>query len=187
MNTFLIIVIILVIVIVAIISIYNTLVAKKNQVSNISAGVDTQLKKRYDLIPNLVAAVKEYLIHEKETLQKVTELRNLAMAAKNNGEKFELNNQISKLLGGIFVAVEAYPNLKANENVLHLQRTLTEVEEQLSAARRAYNSSGMDYNNACEMFPTNIVASLFNFKKREFFEASDSEKTTPNVSELFKK
>ena len=130
MNTFLIIVIILVIVIVAIISIYNTLVAKKNQVSNISAGVDTQLKKRYDLIPNLVAAEKEYLIHEKETLQKVTELRNLAMAAKNNGEKFELNNQISKLLGGIFVAVEAYPNLKANESVLHLQRTLTEVEEQ---------------------------------------------------------
>lgn len=187
MNTFLILVIVLVVICIAIISIYNTLVAKKNQVSNVEAGIEAGLKKRYDLIPNLVSAVKEYLTHEQQTLQKVTELRNLAINCQNQNEKFNLNAEISKLLGGIFVAVEAYPNLKANENVMHLQATLTETEEQLSAARRAYNASVMEYNNACEMFPTNIVANFFNFKKAEFYEAEAQTKTAPNVAELFKK
>lgn len=187
MNAFLVICAVVAALVLAVISIYNSLIGKRNQVSNIYAGVDTQLKKRYDLIPNLVAAVKEYLTHEREVLTKVTELRNEAMAAKNDAQKFDLNNKISTLLGNIKVAVENYPELKANENVLHLQSTLTEVEEQISAARRAYNGAVMDYNNACEMFPTNLVANFFRFEKREFFAADESEKVAPNVSDMFKR
>ncbi|CZE46177.1 LemA family protein [Campylobacter geochelonis] len=177
----------IIIIALAIISTYNSLVGKRNQVKNIRAGVDTQLKKRYDLIPNLVSAVKEYLTHEKETLTKVTELRSKAMSSTSDSEAFSLNNQLSKLLGSIQVAIEAYPELKANENVMHLQSTLNEVEEQISAARRAYNSSVMIYNNAIEMFPSNIIANLFNFTKDDFFAIDESEKAAPNVSELFKK
>ncbi|PSM53032.1 LemA protein [Campylobacter blaseri] len=172
-------------VILSIISIYNSLIAKRNQVKNIRAGVDTQLKKRYDLIPNLVAAVKEYLTHEKETLTKVTELRNRAIATTSDVESFELNSQLSKLLGNIQVSIEAYPELKANENIMHLQTTLNELEEQISAARRAYNSSVMIYNNAIEMFPSSIIANIFNFQKDKFFETKGDEKETPNVGNLF--
>ena len=168
------------------VGIYNSLIAKRNQVKNIRAGVFTQLKKRYDLIPNLVATVKEYMTHEKETLERVTELRSRAIKSQDTAETFDLNNQISKLLGGINVAIEAYPTLKANENVMHLQATLNEVEEQISASRRAYNSSVMTYNNAIEMFPSNIVANFFKFQKDEFFKMEESEKVAPNVSELFK-
>lgn len=174
------------ILVLAIIGIYNSLISKRNQVSNVAAGVDTQLKKRYDLIPNLVASVKEYLVHEREVLSKITELRSQAMNATNNAQKFDLNNQLSTLLGNLRVAVENYPDLKANQNVLHLQGVLTEVEEQISASRRAYNGAVMEYNNACEMFPTNIIANAFNFKKSEFFKTTEEEKVAPNVKDLFK-
>lgn len=186
MSAFLIILVIVIVAILWAIGVYNGLISKKNQVKNIRAGVDTQLKKRYDLIPNLVSTVKEYLTHEKETLTKVTALRNKAMATADKGEEFALNNEITKLLGGINVAIEAYPNLKANENVMHLQATLTETEEQISAARRAYNSSVMTYNNAIQMFPSNIIANMFNFKDELFFKAEDNQKVAPNVGELFK-
>ncbi|NLY03628.1 MAG: LemA family protein [Campylobacter sp.] len=169
------------------VGIYNLLISKRNQVKNIRAGVDTQLKKRYDLIPNLVATVKEYMKHEKETLSEITSLRSRAMSTKDRAEEFDLNNQLSKLLSGINVAIEAYPELKASQNVMHLQETLTETEEQISAARRAYNSSVMSLNNAIEMFPSNIIASMFNFKKDLFFEIEEGEKTAPNISEMFKK
>lgn len=187
MTVFLVLLAILVAVVLWGIGTYNSLIGKRNQVKNIRAGVDTQLKKRYDLIPNLVATVKEYMTHERETLTKVTALRNQAMRTDDKGEEFRLNGEISKLLGGINVAIEAYPQLKANENVLHLQATLTETEEQISAARRAYNSSVMSYNNAIEMFPTNIIANIFNFKKDLFFETSEDEKEAPNVGEIFKR
>ncbi|QKF65535.1 LemA family protein [Campylobacter corcagiensis] len=186
MSAFLVILIIAIAVVLWAIGIYNGLIAKKNQVKNIRAGVDTQLKKRYDLIPNLVSTVKEYLTHEKETLTKVTALRSRAMATNDKSEEFALNNELTKLLGGINVAIEAYPQLRANENVMHLQATLTETEEQISAARRAYNSSVMTYNNAIQMFPSNIIANIFNFKDELFFKAEDSEKSAPNVGELFK-
>ncbi|NLK66117.1 MAG: LemA family protein [Campylobacteraceae bacterium] len=168
------------------VGVYNSLIGKRNQVKNIRAGVFTQLKKRYDLIPNLVATVKEYMIHEREVLEKVTELRSRAIKSTDTAETFSLNNQLSKLLSGINVAIEAYPTLKANENVMHLQATLTEVEEQISASRRAYNSSVMTYNNTIEMFPSNVIANFFNFQKEEFFQIEESEKQAPNVSELFK-
>ncbi len=165
--------------------IYNLLVQKRNQVKNINSSVDTQLQKRYDLIPNLVSSVKQYLKHEKSILEQISALRSNAMNALNNKDKFDLNNQISKFLGEIKIAVEAYPDLKANQNVMHLQVSLNEIEEQISAARRAYNSCVMDYNNSCEMFPTNIFAKIFNFKKAEFFYAEESVKKPPKVADLF--
>lgn len=186
MNSFLIFIIVVIVIVGVVISIYNSLIMKKNQVSNIESGVDTQLKKRYDLIPNLVSSVKEYIEHEKDTLSKITELRSAAMNAKNDTDKFSLNNELSKLLGGLQVTIEAYPNLLANENVLHLQAILSDTEEQISAARRAYNAAVMVYNNACEMFPTNLIANVFNFSKKDFFEAVEVEKTVPDVGKIFK-
>lgn len=186
MNATLIFVLVLVVLLFWLISVYNDLIAKRNQVKNIRSGVFTQLKKRYDLIPNLVSTVKEYLTHEREVLTRVTELRSRAMNANSDKETFDLNSKISKLLGNIQVAIEAYPTLQANENIMHLQATLTEIEEQISAARRAYNSSVMVYNNTIEMFPSNIIANLFKFQKDAFFEMEEDQKSSPNVSELFK-
>ncbi|MDL0088227.1 LemA family protein [Campylobacter gastrosuis] len=164
---------------------YNSLISKQNDVKNIRSSVDVWLKKRYDLIPNLVLSVKEYMVFEKETLSKITELRSLAMSAKN-GESFELNSEISSLLNGIKVAFENYPELKANENFLHLQKSLNEIEEQLSAARRAYNASVMIYNNYTQMLPSGLIANLFNFKKESFFEILSNERENPNVKDLFR-
>jgi LemA protein len=137
---------------------YNSLVGKKNQVENAFASIDAMLKKRYDLIPNLVATVKQYAKHESGTLTEITELRAKAMSGGlSSDEQVQVNNQITKAMGGIMVAVENYPELKANENFLQLQRSLNEIEEQISAARRAYNASVTDFNNAIEMFPSSAV------------------------------
>ncbi|MDO9267448.1 MAG: LemA family protein [Sulfurimonas sp.] len=165
---------------------YNSLVAKKNQVENIFASVDTVLKKRYDLIPNLVASVSKYMEHEKSLLEEVTKLR--AEATKpdiSDAHKIALDAKISSALGSIMVAVENYPELKANENVMHLQHTLHEVEEQISAARRAYNQSVTDYNNAIEMLPTSFMASLMNYRRKQVFEIALSERKNIDVKELF--
>ena len=183
MPTSLIIVIVLTIVIVLM---YNSLVSKKNQVENIFASVDTQLKKRYDLIPNLVATVSKYMEHEKSLLTEVTKLR--AEANKPNisdEQKITLDAKVTSALGSIMIAVENYPDLKANENVMHLQGTLNEVEEQISAARRAYNQAVTDYNNAVEMIPTNIMANIMNYRRKEVFEISEGERENINVKELF--
>lgn len=167
---------------------YNALVGKRNQVTNVFASIDALLKKRYDLIPNLVASVKNYMQHEQGTLTKITELRAKALSGTtSDDEKVELDNRISKMLGGIMVAVENYPDLKANQNFLQLQASLNEVEEQISAARRAYNAAVTDYNNAIEMVPTNIVASLMNFKRRQVFETSEAERKNVDVGGLFNK
>jgi LemA protein len=165
---------------------YNSLVSKKNQVENIFASVDTMLKKRYDLIPNLVATVSKYMEHEKSLFNEVTKLR--ADANKPNvsdEQKIALDAKLSSALGSIMVAVENYPELKANENVMHLQGTLNEVEEQISAARRAYNQAVTDYNNAIEMLPTNFMASAMNYKRKQVFEIVDEERKNINVEELF--
>lgn len=165
---------------------YNSLVGKKNQVENIFASVDTILKKRYDLIPNLVASVQTYMTHEKELLAKVTQLRSQATKPNISDEqKIKLDAQMTSALGSIMIAVEAYPDLKANENVMHLQRTLTEVEAQISASRRAYNQAVTDYNNAIEMIPTNFMASLMNYQRKAVFEISEEERKNVNVKELF--
>lgn len=168
--------------------IYNSLIGKKNQVENIFAGVDTVLKKRFDLIPNLVASVSQYMEHEKSTLEKVTELRAQAMKPGISDEqKISLDAQLTSALGAINIAMEAYPDLKANENVMHLQRSLNEIEEQISAARLAYNQAVTDLNNAIEMFPTNIIAGWMNLQRKAVFEITVSERQNVDVGALFNK
>ena len=178
--------IVLVAVVLVVVILYNSLVNKKNQVANSFAGIDALLKKRYDLIPNLVAAVQKYMGHEKGTLTEITQLRARAVSGNvSDDEKVALNNQIGKMLGGIMVAVENYPDLKANQNFLQLQAALNETEEQIAAARRAYNAAVTDYNNAIEMFPTNILAGMMNYKGKPFFEAAEAERQNVDVKKLF--
>lgn len=168
------------------IGMYNGLVGKKNNVENSFSTIDVMLKKRYDLIPNLVATVKNYAKHESGVLEKVTEMRARAMSGNlTQDEKVKLDNQISKAIGDIMVSVESYPELKANENFMHLQRTLNEMEEQISAARRTFNAAVVDYNNAVEMFPTNIVAGMMGYQRKAVFEASEQERQNVNVNNLF--
>jgi len=178
--------IILIVVVLVLVLMYNSLVAKKNQVENIFASVDTVLKKRYDLIPNLVSSVSKYMEHEKGLLEEVTKLRSDANKPNISDEqKIALDAKLSAALGSIMIAVENYPDLKANENVMHLQRTLNEVEEQISAARRAYNQAVTDYNNALEQIPTNFMASAMAYKRKEVFEIVEAERKNVNVKELF--
>jgi len=168
--------------------IYNSLIGKKNQVENIFAGVDAVLKKRFDLIPNLVASVSQYMEHEKSTLEKITSLRAEAMKPGiSDTQKISLDAKLTSALGAINLAMEAYPDLKANENVMHLQRSLNEIEEQISAARRAYNQAVTDLNNAIEMFPTNIVAGWMNLQRRAVFEITVTERQNVDVGALFNK
>ncbi len=172
----------------SIVFMYNTLISKKNQVENIFAGLDAILKKRYDLLPNLVASVKEYMVHERITLEKITELRTKGQRdTLDDSAKIALEKQLSSMLGNLMVAVENYPTLKANENFLHLQGTLNELEEQISAARRAYNQSVTDYNNAIEMFPTNFMASFMKMERKEVFSVSSNERANVDVKNLFQK
>lgn len=178
--------IILIVLALILVLMYNSLIAKKNQVENIFASVDTVLKKRYDLIPNLVASVSKYMEHEKSLLEEVTRLRSEATKPDiSDAHKIALDAKISSALGSIMVAVENYPELKANENVMHLQHTLHEVEEQISAARRAYNQSVTDYNNAIEMLPTSFMASLMNYRRKQVFEIVENERKNVDVKELF--
>ena len=178
--------IIAIVVILILILMYNSLVNKKNQVENIFAAVDTQLKKRYDLIPNLVATVSKYMDHEKSLLEEVTKLRSDANKPNISDEKkIELDKKITSALGSIMIAVENYPDLKANENVMHLQRSLNELEEQIAAARRAYNQAVTDYNNAIEMIPTNFMASAMNYQRKQVFEIVESERQNVDVKKLF--
>lgn len=171
-----------------IVILYNSLIGKKNQVENVFGSIDTLLKKRYDLIPNLVATVQTYMQHERGTLTAITEMRAKAVSGNlSDDEKVALDNKVSKMMGGIMVAVENYPDLKANQNFIQLQRTLNEVEEQISAARRAYNASVTDYNNAVEMLPTSIMASMMNYKRKQVFEIAETERQNVDVKNLFNK
>ncbi|WP_345974634.1 LemA family protein [Sulfurimonas sp. HSL3-7] len=176
------------VVLLALVLMYNSLVGKKNQIENISGSVDAVLKKRYDLIPNLVSSVQQYMAHEKGLLNNITELRAKAMKPDlSDHDKITLDKEITSALGSILVAVENYPDLKANQNVMHLQRTLHEVEAQISAARRAYNQAVTDYNNAIEMIPTNFMASMMNYQRKEVFTIPETERQNVNVNDLFSK
>lgn len=164
---------------------YNTLVARKNAVENALAGVEVQLKKRYDLVPNLVAAVSGYMAHEKETLSTLVELRTKALSGSLSAdEKLDVDDRIAKTLRGVMVSVEAYPELKASDHFVQLQRSLNEVEEQLSAARRFYNAAATDYNNAREMLPTNILAAAMGYERRKLFEAEAAARENVDVAKL---
>ncbi len=178
-------VIVLFIALIAIV-LYNGLIRKKNEVDNAFGGIDVQLKKRYDLIPNLVATVQQYATHEKELLQKVTELRAQALSDKlSNNEKVVLDNQMSGALRNLMVSVENYPDLKANENFLNLQRNLNEVESQISAARRAYNAAVTSFNNGIETFPGNIMAGMMGLNRKQVFETPKTERENVIVKNLF--
>lgn len=179
------IIIVLAVVLLTPVILYNSLVGKRNQVKNIFATTDALLKKRYDLIPNIVATVKGYADHERSVLEDVTKARAGGDWNRiSDDDKVDIDNAVTKAAGGMRLAVENYPDLKANENFMHLQRTLNELEEQISAARRAYNASVTDYNNSVEMFPTNIMASMANFKQKRLFEAGDLERENVSTKEM---
>jgi len=166
--------------------IYNILVRKRNEVDNAFGGIDIQLKRRYDLIPNLVAAVKKYTEHEKELLSKLTEMRVKATGSNlNSDEKVDLDNQIAASIRNIILSVENYPELKANENFINLQNSLNEAESQISAARRTYNAVITDYNNAIQSFPSSIIAKMMGLMTKPVFSIPDTEKQNINISKLF--
>lgn len=176
-----------VVVILVVVFIYNSLIAKKNQVTNVFGTIDALLKKRYDLLPKLISTVKAYMQHEKSLLTEITEMRAKAVSGRlSDDEQVDLDNKLSKMLGGIMVAVENYPDLKANQNFLQLQRAMNEIEEQISAARRAYNAAVTAYNNAVEMFPTNMAASIMRYKLKKVFEISEEQREDVDAEKLFK-
>jgi len=165
---------------------YNSLVNKKNQTLNAFSSIDTLLKKRYDLIPNLVSAVKQYMKHEQGLFTRITELRTRAVTGDlTDDEKVMLDQKMSGAIKGMMVAVENYPQLKANENFLQLQAALNEVEEQISAARRSYNAMVLEYNNALEMIPTNVMASMMRYQKKKFFDIAKAEREPVAVQSMF--
>jgi LemA protein len=181
MGTGLVLIIILAILILWIIMMYNGLVKLKNRVDEAWSDIDVQLKRRYDLIPNLINTVKGYAAHEKELFEKVTEARTAAMGAQTPEAKEKAENALSGTLKSLFAVAEAYPDLKANQNFLELQRELTDTEDKIQASRRFYNGNVRDFNTKIETFPTNIFAGMLHFIKREFFQAENSEKENVKV------
>ena len=166
-----------------VVGIYNTLVRLKNQVDNAWSQIDVQLKRRHDLIPNLVETAKGYMTHEQETFKAITEARAKAMGAQNVSEASQAEGQLSGALSNFLLTVENYPDLKANQNFLSLQETLTSTENKIAFARQGYNDQVMFFNNKIEMFPSNIIAGMFNFAKRDFFEIeNEAEREVPKVS-----
>jgi len=153
---------------------YNGLVRLRNQVKNAWAQIDVQLKRRYDLIPNLVETVKGYMKHERETLEAVTKARNIAQQASSAGagERAKAEGELSSALSRLLAVVERYPDLKANQNFLALQEELTSTENKISFSRQFYNDSVLKFNNKTHMFPSNVVANMFGFKAGEFFEVT---------------
>lgn len=179
-------VIILVFVLMVIV-LYNSLIRKKNAVGNTFGAIDAMLKKRYDLLPNLVTTVKTYMNYERETLTKITELRNQATTANiSPDQKIQLENQIGSAMRSIMVQVENYPDLKANQNFLQLQGSWNEIEEQVSAARRAYNATVNDYNNAVEQFPTNMMSRMMNYTLKPYLEIPEEERKNVSAEDMFK-
>jgi LemA protein len=153
-----------------VIAMYNKLVRLRNTVKSSWSDIDVQLKKRYDLVPNLVETVKGYASHEKSLFEKVTEARSVAMRASSLADKAKAENMLTETLKSLFAVAEAYPDLKANTNFLQLQTQLKELEDSIEYARRYYNAVVRDYNIMIESFPSNIIASQFKFLKEEFFE-----------------
>lgn len=164
------------------VGLYNGLVRAKVIVDEAWSGIDVQLKRRYDLIPNIVETIKGYAKHEKDTFEKVTMLRSQAMQTSDVAEKGKLENQLTQTLKSLFAVAENYPELKANENFLNLQGTLNEIENEIQGARRYYNGAVRDYNTKIMVFPNNLIAGLLGFKSREFFEADEAEKENVKVS-----
>ena len=160
------------------VSLYNGLVKGRNNRENAFADIDVQLKQRHDLIPQLVATVKGYAAHEKELLEKITAARAAAMGATTINDKVKAENELSGALAGLKVSLEAYPDLKANQNFLQLQNEISDVENKLAAVRRFFNSATKELNTAVQSFPSNIIAGMFGFHKEPMFEIPSAERAT---------
>jgi LemA protein len=183
MTAFLILLVIIALVVLTFAGIYNGLVRLRNMCEQAWSDIDVQLKRRYDLIPNLVETVKGYASHEKETFEKVVQARNQAMQATSPADKAQAENILQSTLKSLFALAEAYPDLKANQNFIQLQTELANIEEQIQLARRYYNAVVRDLNTKIQSVPSNFVASMFNFQKREYFELeSVEERKAPQVS-----
>lgn len=176
MSTGLIILIVVVVIAIWAISVYNGLVRLRNNRENAFANIDVQLKQRYDLVPQLVATVKGYAAHEKELLEKITAARTAAMGATTINDKIAADNQLTSALAGLKVSVEAYPDLKANQNFMQLQTELADIENKIAAVRRFFNSATKELNNAVQTFPGNLLAGMFGFKKEPMFEVAQEER-----------
>jgi len=186
-TVFIIILVVLALAIFWLIGLYNGLIKLKNRVSEAWSDIDVQLKRRYDLIPNLLASVKGYMTHEQELLENVTKYRSQAMDAEKTGDLTKIANAENMLAGalqGLRIQVEAYPDLKANQNVAQLMDELSDTENKIQASRRFYNGNVRDFNTKIQVFPNNVFAGMFNFKKYDFFEITD-EKERENVKVEF--
>ena len=178
MTAVIIIVAVIVLLVFIVIGIYNSLVKLRNNRENAFANIDVQLKQRHDLIPQLVATVKGYAQHEKELLTRVTEARAAAMSATGINNKIQAENQLSSALAGLKVSLEAYPDLKANQNFLQLQGEISDIENKLAATRRYFNTATRELNNKVQTFPSNILAGMFGFQKEPMFEVPKEERSS---------
>ncbi len=166
--------IILALFVIWLIATYNSLIRSRNQVDEAWSDIEVQLKRRYDLIPNLVSTVKGYAAHERGVFEKVTEARTRAMGAQSPHDKLAAENMLTGALKSLFAVAENYPDLKANQNFLSLQGDLTDTENKIQASRRFYNGTVRDFNTKLQVFPTNMIAGMLNFKAREFFDIDES-------------
>jgi LemA protein len=182
-NTLIIIAAALVLLVLFVIAAYNALIQLRNQVDNAWSQIDVQLKRRHDLIPNLVETARGYMQHERGTFEAITEARSRAMGAKTVSEASKAEGALGEALSKFMLVVENYPDLKANQNFLALQEELTSTENRISFARQSYNDQVLFFNNKTQMFPSNVVANMFNFSKRDFFELeTGAEREVPKVS-----
>jgi LemA protein len=178
----LIIVAVVVILLLVLVGMFNKLVRLRNRAENAWAQVDVQLRKRYDLIPNLVETVKGYAAHERQTFEAVTAARTAAQQAQGVAQQAQAENMLTAALGRLFAVAEAYPQLRATENFQELQAQLSDVEQNIAVSRQVYNDTVLSYDNALETVPTNVIASLFHFNPREYFQTEDATRAVPQVS-----
>ena len=176
--------VIVAVLVIALIVMFNSFIGKRNRVDEAWADIDVQLKRRYDLIPNLVNAVKGYAKHESSVFENVSEARARAMGAQGTAEQAEAENMLTGALKSILAVSEAYPELKANQNFMELQRELSDTENKIQAARRFYNTNVRDFNTSIQTFPGNVIASMFKFGKRDFFELAESEAAAREAVEV---
>src|SRR5260221_10819315 len=177
-----IIVVVIVVLLLVLVAMFNKLVRLRNRAENAWAQVDVQLRKRYDLIPNLVETVKGYAAHERETFEAVTNARVQAQQAQGVAQQGQAENVLTQALGRLFAVAENYPQLRATENFQQLQAQLSETESNIAIARQVYNDTVLTYDNALETLPTSIIAGIFNFRAREYFQADDGDRAVPQVS-----
>jgi len=173
--------IIIAVLVLLLVLIFNSLVGKRNKVRNSWSQIDVQLKRRFDLIPNLVEIVKGYASHERSTFEEVTSARTKYLSSNTPEDMMKANSELTQVLGKLFAVAEAYPDLKANTNFLQLQGELSKTEDKISYARQFYNDVAMDYNNSVQMFPSSLVANMFSFKEEPFFNVEEKEKAAPQI------